>query len=204
MAFQKTYMRFSKLNGPIVVSASAGAWEVFVDGTRQTSARYGAMWADAFDHCKKHIDASSVKQVLMFGLAAGGAVATVYESFPGATLAVVEHDEEMVKIATELALYAPHPQPNICIADAKDAAKKLLEAGKRFELIIVDIFTGSSPSPLVWDTEFLHCVRALSAQRGVAAVNVSGTGPALDAVVPAFAHHALWKYDLNHFGAFWE
>jgi spermidine synthase len=108
---QETFVRHSVKNGAIMVSKTYDRWEVFVGGTRQTSARYGAMWQDAFDHAKEHFDSSIVTDVLMFGLAAGGAVATIYESFPGSSLTVVEHDEEMAKIARELRLYAPHPEP---------------------------------------------------------------------------------------------
>jgi spermidine synthase len=81
---------------------------------------------------------------------------------------------------------------------------KYKEEGKRFELVIVDIFTGSSPSPLVGDREFLQNIRELLAPGGAVVVNVSGTAAALDAVIPAFPHHVTWKYDLNNFGVFWS
>jgi spermidine synthase len=95
------FIRHSKFNGWILVTRSG---EVWVGGVKQTSSRYALLWEDAINRGKDLLD-RPVTNVLMLGLAGGGALPAIYEGFPFCNITAVEIDPVMVDIAKRLGNY---------------------------------------------------------------------------------------------------
>jgi spermidine synthase len=192
LPFTKSSVRRSKHNGLLVVNELG---EVFAYGTKQTSMRYGLMWGDALARANLNAD---VQSVLMLGLAGGGALAPIHQLYPAAKVVAVEYDPTMVEVAHELLLDAPFPFPQVIIADAEEALQKITE---RYELILVDIFVGSKPSPLISSGAFWAAVRARLAPGGCVVLNVAGDYAKTLEAQKHFARSASWQYSANTFCA---
>ena len=141
MRFGNIEVRFSMRNGLIIVRKSGGRAEVIAFGSKQTSVRYGELWADALSHCPT--PPPGERRVLMLGLAGGGALSAIYEKYNTCSITAIEYDMEMVKIARALQLQAPRPFPEVIEGDA---GEELVRLKRRFDLIVVDIFVRSADS----------------------------------------------------------
>jgi len=104
---------------------------VWVEGIKQTSEHYDELWADAFVHANMLKD-RAVTEVLMLGLAGGGALKAIYEAYPGCHITAVEIDPVMVEIAQELQLQKPQ-RP-------KSKTKAGQTSGRALARIYSDIF----------------------------------------------------------------
>jgi len=188
------HFRHSKFNGWITVTKGGVVW---VEGIKQTSEHYDELWADAFVHANMLKD-RAVTEVLMLGLAGGGALKAIYEAYPGCHITAVEIDPVMVEIAQELQLQKPHPFPRVLVGDAKEVLEKLKE---KFDVIAVDIFKGITPSPHIDSDEFWELVARHLNPGGVAVLNVAIATTRLYTAEKHFKQFGAWQYDTNTFCA---
>lgn len=198
MKLLNSYVRYSAKNGLIVVHHLAGAGEVVVRGAKQTSKRYPAMWADA---CRRTLSLrpAPVKKILLLGLAGGGALAPLYEAFPGCTITAVEHDEDMIEIARELRLFAPHPEPAMLCMDAHEAVRM----PGAYDLIVVDLFFGLRPASVVSRPEFWSDLSARLSPSGSVLINACINPEMLELASAEFREMRQWIYNANTFGLAW-
>ncbi|MDE2078768.1 MAG: hypothetical protein KGI73_00070 [Patescibacteria group bacterium] len=192
--------RKSELNGDIIVTRRLGAWTVEVDGTYQTSSYTNEMWEDVVERAATERGIQSVARVLLIGLGGGGAVGAVARRFPGAEVTAIEHDPTMVDIAKDIKLHKPGAFPNVIVAEAGAAIPKLTE---RYDLIIVDIFSGKNLAPEVSEDAFWNALKARLAPGGIVSVNVSGHRDAMRLIAQQFPSGSIWKFRRNTLGAFW-
>jgi spermidine synthase len=188
-AFFKNSTRRSKHNG-LILTTSQG--EVWAFGTKQTSLRYGQMWADALARTGQ----ADIKNVLMLGLAGGGALGAIHSAYPDAAVVAVEYDEAMVEVARDLLKDAPFALPKIIVADAQEALTNLEE---RFDLILVDIFVGARPSPLVGEEAFWNAVKARLTPSGGVVLNVAGDSTRVYDPQKYFGTSKVWQWSANTF-----
>jgi spermidine synthase len=198
----KNTSRMSKKNGTISVYKEPFApWQVSVDDCGQTTMYTHAMWVDLFKRQSGLFKNRQVQTILMLGLGAGGQVGTLHKQFLNCALTAVEYDEEMVTLARELGLHKPFPFPEVLLGDAKDVVPQIQ---KKFDLIIVDLFAGPEPSPLGQDEAFITQLRERLTEHGVLLMNVYQRKEYLPTAQKLFACSDLWKFRLNHLGAFWQ
>jgi len=190
LPFTKSSIRRSKHNGLLVVNELG---EVFAYGAKQTSMRYGLMWGDALARATPQ---TPVQSVLMLGLAGGGALAPIHQAYPQARVVAVEYDPTMVEVAQELLKEAPFPFPQVLVADAHEA---LLTLQEQYDLILVDIFVGNKPSPLINTADFWAAVLARLAQGGSVLLNVAGDYTKILEAKKYFSYSASWQYGANTF-----
>lgn len=191
-------LRTSGKNGEIRVTQSLGQWSVVVDGCEQTTPYTNAMWADALARIQPR-PGQSVRRILMLGLAAGGALKILYERFPGCGIVAVDHDPEMIRIAQELALYAPYPEPQFVQADAADAVSALTQ---QFDLILVDLFTGEEPPHLIVQDAFMTALARRLAPDGLLVANVYKRTEYLETLGAGYHSRQQWTYRYNSLGLF--
>ncbi|MBI4262635.1 hypothetical protein HY624_03870 [Candidatus Uhrbacteria bacterium] len=135
----------------------------------------------------------------MLGLGAAGEVRTLHKRFPGCHIVVIERDPEMIRIAKELRLHAPYPLPEIVLADAKEIATHVRAP---FDLILVDLFDGPNPSPLLGDDQFIQNLSALMTPQGWLVANVYDTPELLTHVDGILAHASLFTFRLSTLGIY--
>lgn len=194
--FYERHLIPSTENGSIDARRVLGAWHVWVYGCQQTGGYVHAMWKDALRRVNER---APVQHILMLGLGGGGEVKQFYKRFPGCRIIAVEHDREMLSLARRFSLWRPFPPPRMLHADAADALASLPE---RFDLIIVDIFRGSTPSPLLANGEFLRKLREHLAPGGVLLLNAYRKAEYLDAFGRFFGAGETWTFRLNRLGLF--
>ena len=196
--FERRLVR-SRLNGLIDARRVFGQWQVWVNGCQQTGGYVHAMWKDALSRINMPSSANKPLTILMLGLGGGGEIQQLYRRFPGCRITAVEHDGEMISLAEELALWRPFPPPRIIAADAGKALASLTE---HFDLIIVDLFHGPEPSPLIQDESFLNALRAHLGDGGIVLANVYGKDEYLDVLKKFFGNGTVWTFRLNRLGLF--
>jgi spermidine synthase len=185
-------IQWSSKNGIIVVTNSG---EVYAMGSRQTSKRYPAMWADALAHDHTRSTHARAK-ILMLGLAGGGALQAVHARYPSASVTAIEYDPVMVRIAHTLLEHASFPFPTTIVGDAAVTLPRLQET---FDLVLVDLFTGYTPAPLIQESSFWDEVKRVLNQGGAVLLNVAGDAHAMDAAKQHFSTCEVWRYRMNLF-----
>ena len=190
----------SDQNGEIVLTRIFGRWTVTVDGCAQTRNEYGpAMWRDAFEKLSAVTYVPRLRRVLLLGLAGGGALPIIYAVIPECVITAVEHDSSMVEIAHKMKTYKPFPPPRIIIGDAYDVLSGLKET---YDLIIIDLFRGSEPAPLLVQDRFLKCVREHLSPQGVILTNVFRRADYKAVMSRFFKQAKMWRFRANELGAF--
>lgn len=197
--FLETRERHSAKNGLIRARRDFGKWNVSVANCGQSSPYLNRMWNAAFEKLSVYAGNQHITSVLMLGLGAGGEVAKVHKRYPSSTLTVIEYDEEMIAFAKELKLYKPAPFPHVICADAALAVPQLSQT---YDLIIVDLFKGPTPSPLSADPIFLQALETKLSDTGFMLVNVYQENKIFAHIAKKFLPLAQWKFEWNHIGLF--
>ena len=197
--FFETRQRESEKNGSITANRFFGMWRVIVEGAEQTGPNAHRVWIDAFQHLKKLFPTKRIQRVILLGLGGGGEIKTIYEAFPGTTLTVLEYDSEMIALTKELKLYHPHPLPEIIVGDVKETLPQLSSSA---DLLIVDIFQGENPSPLLTDPTFIDSLSHALGIGGLLLINVFKRKEYLEYPKARFALIAKWQFLWNHLALF--
>lgn len=196
--FEKS-ARASARNGELIIFRRLGRWEVIANGSQQTGNRLNDIWRDAVGRTVPFLEKEN-PSVLILGFGAGGMLKDLYKRTPNCRITAVEHDPVMISLAKESGLSGTNLHPVIIEGDAGDVVHKLDE---KFDLIVVDLFCGAEPSPLLRDGRFLSELRSKTLPGGAILVNVFRSGHLLDFIDDFFPRKERWKYKDNWLGAFY-
>ncbi len=198
--------RESAKNGSIIASRFFGVWTVTVNGCEQTGPEVHRMWIDAFRKIKRRFPEKKIQRVVALGLGGGGEISTILNAFSGADLTILEYDPEMIALTKELQLYKPFSLPRIIEGDARETLPTLASG---FDLVIVDLFHGEDPSPLIMEGAFLDSLYRALSPRGLLLVNVfkhleylEHVSKPLKEPSSRFLWVAQWTFHWNNFGLF--
>jgi spermidine synthase len=186
----------SAKNGLIYCRRFLGRWEVFVGGYHESSRYLEAMWRNAYSRLPADFEP---RRILMLGLAAGDNVRLMHERWPQGRVTAVEWDPTMIRVAESLRLYPSDWRPEILIADAAEAVRTL--PGK-YDLILVDVFTGGKVAQAAYGDDFYHHISRLLEPTGLALVNGFLEPAALDAAAAGLGEVMRWKQGYNHMGLY--
>jgi spermidine synthase len=189
----------SKKNGEILVRRILGNWIVSVGGCQVTGPYLFAMWVHLFKLVSNSRNKRVVTNVLMIGLGGGGQIQTIYRSFPGCLLTVIEHDSVMISIACEIGLYQPYLFPRIIEGDGIEVIKGLRET---FDIIVLDIFTGPNVSPSLAEDSFINSVKKILSIGGTIVVNAYQQETYLITIKKHFNSGQLIVWRMNNLGIF--
>ncbi|MBI3573677.1 hypothetical protein HY090_01360 [Candidatus Kaiserbacteria bacterium] len=197
--FSEIRVRQSEKNGTITATRRLGVWSVVVDGCVQTGPETRWMWRDGFEKLRHYLFGRKIRTILILGLGAGGEIRDLHRLFPGCRITAVEYDETMVSLAKELNLNHLHPFPDVICADARDAVPGLSGA---YDLIVLDLFRGSEPSPLATDPAFLAALDTKLGNEGLIIANTFARLEYLDSLGTYFTLISRWKFGKNNLGIF--
>lgn len=186
----------SPRNGLIWCRRLLGQWTVFVDGIMQTSPYVTKMWDDALGRLPAD---RPMAEILLLGLGAGGVIPVLRRRFPGAALTVVEWDPVMVTLAERLKFVTPAAAPAVVVGDAKEEVPRL---ARRYDLIMFDLFTGSTPDRTLSDESFIGQLRERLQAGGLLLVNAYRRPELLPLVGRLVVPVAQWQWQYNHLGLF--
>jgi len=156
----------SEKNGPIQCVGLFGKWHIIAGGLGQTTPYVTAMWKRALRVIPK---SAKIKNILVLGLGAGGQIETLHKKFSHPEITALEWDPVMARLAKELRIFTSRHEPRILIGDATELLPKI---EKKFDLVLVDLFTGNTPSPSLYSQEFLHEIIKKLHSQGYIIVNV--------------------------------
>lgn len=189
----------SDKNKLITLRRTLGRWEVYVDGTDQSTGYMSRMWRRLFKPYAKE----RFKRILILGLGGGDVLPILYGQFPACSITVLEWDEEMIAIARSVL----HPdilrRTRIIQGDAKNV-KSLVEGV--FDLILVDLFVGKDVSPAICSSDFFMSLGGLLERDGFLFFNVFRQKELKSLVSPFFSQAKCLTYNYNtvfvfrHFG----
>ena len=111
------------------------------------------------------------EQVLMIGLGGGTISNVLLELYPDLQIDIVEVDPAVLKVAEEFFSFEETDQSRVHIMDGRVFTRRALQQGRRYDLIILDAYTGEYIPEHLMTVEFLQDVNGLLTPGGVVVAN---------------------------------
>lgn len=162
--------RKSAVNGEIKVVKLLGAYSLVVGRYTQSGGLVKTVWDKALRFLQPELDDGQL-EVLLLGLGAGTSARLVNRYFPKARLTGVELDPEFIDLAKKYFDFDRLANLKVVIGDATRLVKTYRRKGTKFDLILVDLYLGSTAAPGSDRPEFLTNLKALLAPGGSAVFN---------------------------------
>ena len=108
---------------------------------------------------------------LMIGMG-GGTISSVLTSiYPDLTMDLVEVDAAVVNVATDYFGFRKTPQIDVHVTDGRVFARRALRRKEKYDLIILDAFTGEYIPEHLMTVEFLENIKSLLTPGGIVIAN---------------------------------
>ena len=115
------------------------------------------------------------RSILIVGLG-GGTLPTVFaELFPEATVHAVEIDEAILRVAKQYFNFVESEKVKVFVQDARVYTKRAAIRNQKYDMIILDAFTGDYIPEHLMTVEFLQEVQAILSENGVVVANTFST-----------------------------
>ena len=108
---------------------------------------------------------------LMIGMGGGTISNVLTEIYPDLTMDLVEVDQAVVKVATDYFGFRESDQVIVHVADGRVFTRRALLNKERYDLIILDAFTGDYIPEHLMTVEFLEDIKSLLTPGGVVIAN---------------------------------
>lgn len=169
--FPQTIVRTSSTyNHDIRVNEEHGRYKLLVNGSRQSGSYIEMLWKKAF-RTFAIVPNLAVKNILVLGVGGGTVIHMLQTVYPSATMIGVDIDKKILDIGkTYFELSAMSHLQLIC-KDANIAVHDFGKKGQRFDLIIIDLFSGRHIPEFVSSKAFLKTVATLLSPTGITLIN---------------------------------
>ena len=167
--------RKSKYNGNLRVVRSFGLGTyIQADGLTQSGGIVETFWRQTLKRiynsrpsgCRQF----TINNCLILGLGGGTVAKLVKKNWKTAKVTGVDIDPLMIELG-EKYLKFDRSQVEIKIGDALQLSQKLKEKGKKFDLIIIDLYNGDQFPKKFEDDKFISLIRMILPGNGVAIFN---------------------------------
>jgi spermidine synthase len=115
------------------------------------------------------------RRVLIAGLGGGSLPSALTTLFPEAQIDVIEIDQAVVNVAKEFFDFEETDQVSVIVNDARVYVKRAALLEKKYDLVILDAFTGDYIPEHLLTLEFLQEVRSVMTPDGVLVANTFST-----------------------------
>ena len=115
------------------------------------------------------------RRVLIAGLGGGSLPSALTTLFPEAQIDVIEIDQAVVNVAKEFFDFEVTDQVSVIVNDARVYVKRAALLEKKYDLVILDAFTGDYIPEHLLTLEFLQEVRSIMTPDGVLVANTFST-----------------------------
>jgi spermidine synthase len=120
------------------------------------------------------------RRVLIAGLGGGSLPSALTTLFPEAQIDVIEIDQAVVNVAKEFFDFEETDQVSVIVNDARVYVKRAALLEKKYDLVILDAFTGDYIPEHLLTLEFLQEVRSIMTPDGVLVANTFSTSRLYD------------------------
>ena len=118
--------------------------------------------------------------VLMVGLGGGTLPTALHELLPDSSIDVVEIDPAVVSVAEDYFAFTASDRLRVHVQDARVFIKRRLRGEQRYDLIMLDAYSGDYIPEHLMTAEFLQETRALLTSDGIVAANTFSTSRLYD------------------------
>ena len=115
------------------------------------------------------------RRVLIAGLGGGSLPSALTTLFPEAQIDVIEIDQAVVNVAKEFFDFEVTDQVSVIVNDARVYVKRAALLERKYDLVILDAFTGDYIPEHLLTLEFLQEVRSIMTPDGVLVANTFST-----------------------------
>jgi len=157
----------SRFNEKIDVVERFGKKELYVNGIQQSGSYTKRLWKKGLTDLLQK-PTGIVKNILILGVGGGTLFPLLHKSFPDATVTAVDVDEEIISLYKK---YFSDNNTSYLRLVCSDARNFLTREKKKFDIIIIDIYTGNDVPGFVTDTKFLNSCHERLAPRGNVIIN---------------------------------
>jgi len=154
----------SKYSGTLYVIKSKDGKKVLAGNLIQSGNPIKKLWQKPL----KTVKSLSVTSALVLGLGAGSAVETLQEYWPKADVTGVEIDKKMIEIGKKH--FSLCRIPNLRLITA-DAFSWVHSSSQMFNLVLVDIFSGSKVSDTLYQSRFFRAIANRVKPSGAVIIN---------------------------------
>lgn len=128
------------------------------------------LWKKAF----RAFDVASkiaVKDILVLGVGGGTVIHMLHERYPNAAIVGVDIDQTMLDIGKTYFELSTINHLRLVQIDAKVAVHDFVKKGQKFDMVIIDLFSGRHIPEFVSTRAFLKIVALLLSPTGIAYIN---------------------------------
>jgi spermidine synthase len=115
------------------------------------------------------------QSILIVGLGGGTLPTVLSEIFPETTVDVVEIDEAILRVAKEYFNFIESEKVKVFVQDARVYTKRAAIRNRKYDLVILDAFTGDYIPEHLMTVEFLQEVQSIMSDKGVVVANTFST-----------------------------
>lgn len=112
------------------------------------------------------------KRALVVGLGGGAIPSLLRHHYPKLLIDVVEIDPMVVKVAKTYFFYRSKSPTRTIVCDGRQFVRRAARAGWRYDLVVLDAYTGSYIPPHMMTKEFLQQVACILTPQGCAVANI--------------------------------
>jgi len=111
------------------------------------------------------------EEILVVGLGGGSIPMTLNNLYPNANIDVSEIDNAVFQVAKNYFNFSENERMKVFISDARVFTKRAMLTGKKYDLIVLDAFTGEYIPEHLMTQEFLTEINQILSKNGVLAAN---------------------------------
>lgn len=159
----------SPINGPLTVVRDL-AWGTYIKGggLPQSGGLAKEIWEKSLREVKKQMP--EVKSMLVLGFGGGGISNIAKKLWPTSKVFGVDIDPVMVDLGKKY-LKWERKGVNVEVGDASEYLRKMTLQGKKFDLVCVDMYVGSSVPDKFNTHDFVKIVKQVVGEKGLAVFN---------------------------------
>lgn len=142
---------------------------LLVDGSPQSGPYIEKLWQKAL--VKLRVALFRPRKILVLGVGGGTVIRLLAKTFPSARVSGVDIDPVIIKLGKKHFGLAQIPRFTIRIADARNFVATAVARRSRYNLVIVDLFSGRHIPPFAVSPHFLKAIREILTPGGRFVIN---------------------------------
>jgi len=157
-------------NHLIRVNEECGRLKLLVNGSRQSGSYIENLWKKAFRAFSIQSD-TLAHSILILGVGGGTVITLLHDYFPDAAMKCVDIDPTILMVAKKYFHVDQIPHTTYVCQDAEVFSKEDKVRKSRYDVIIVDLFSGRHIPEFVVNKEFIASIRSILNRNGILLIN---------------------------------